>query len=72
MVLQGALVVLGCGEPYDDVCPEAETAAEHCDEEEDADDGGVDVEVLGDATAHTGQSAVGSAAGESLYVVVHS
>ena len=72
MVLQGALVVLGGGEPYDDVCPEAEAAAEHCDEEEDADDGGVDVEVLGDAATHTGQSAVGCASGESLYVVVHS
>ena len=72
LVLQGALVVLGGGEPYDEVCPEAEAAAEHSDEEEDADDGGVDVEVLGDTAAYSRQSAVGGTAGESLYVVVHS
>ena len=64
------LVVLGGGNPDDEVGPEAEDAADEGEEEDDADDGGVDVEILGDAAADTGNLAVGEAAGEATIAVV--
>ena len=56
------LVVLWGGDPDDEVGPEAEGPAEQGQEEDDADHDGVDVEIIGDATTDTSDTAVGSAA----------
>ena len=48
----------------------AEAAEEDGYKEDDAEHGGVDIEVFGDAAAHAGDAAVGGAAGQTAIVVV--
>jgi len=61
-------VLFGGGDPDYDVGPEAQAAAEQSDKEDDADDGGVHIEIFGDATTHTGNLAVGDTAHQSTII----
>ena len=63
-------VVLGGGNPDDEVGPEAEGPAEQGEEEDDADHDGVDVQIIGYAAADTGNLAVGGGAGQTTVTVV--
>ena len=63
-------IVLGGGNPDDEVGPEAEGPAEQGEEEDDADHDGVDVQIIGYAATDAGNAAVGGATGQTTIAVV--
>ncbi len=63
-------IVLGGGDPDDEVGPEAECPAEQGEEEDDADHRGIDIQILGQTATDAGNAAVGGGAGQTTVTVV--